>query len=186
MKSLMTLLAVGASLAATSAPAAAAYPDVVDTSFVMADGARTLQESIEIHAPVAVLWKGYVDAEQYKRWNSPVAAIDLRVGGSLEASYDAAHKIGDPGNIRHRIITYLPERLIVFQNVQTPPGFPHPELFQKTVTILEYQALAPDRTRVTLSSTGWGTDPASAEIYTFFQGGNAELLEKMKSVFEAP
>ncbi len=185
---LAVALIAGAPMAQTSTakPAQAAkFPDVVESSFTTADGARTLQQSIVIDAPVAVLWKAFTDAEEFKRWDSPVAAIDLRVGGSLEASYDPAHAIGDPDNIRHRIITFLPGRLIVFQNIQAPHALPGAEAFQRTVTILEYQPLGPARTRVVLSSTGWASDPASQRLYRFFRNDNPELLEKMKSVYEA-
>jgi uncharacterized protein YndB with AHSA1/START domain len=172
---------VGAGAAATEP---AKSPDILDTSFVTADGARTLQESVVIDAPAAVLWKAFVDTEEFKRWNSPVAAIDLRVGGSLEASYDAKHAIGDPDNIKHRILTFLPGRLIVFQNIQAPRQLPDAQAFQRTVTVLEYTPLGEARTRVTISSTGWAGDAASDRLYAFFKAGNAELLEKMKSVYE--
>jgi hypothetical protein len=115
-----------------------------------------------------------------------VAAIDLRVGGSLEASYDPAGKIGDPDNIKQRIITFIPQRLIVFQNVQAPRELTNADRFQRTVIVLQYDPLGPDRTRVTLSCTGWATDPASAQVYAFFRKDNAEALEKMKRVYEAP
>jgi uncharacterized protein YndB with AHSA1/START domain len=170
--------------AATAAPPK--HPDVVDSSFVTDDGARNLQQSVVIDAPLAVLWKAFVDPAEFERWNSPVAAIDLRVGGSLEASYDPAHKIGDPDNIKQRIITFIPERLLVFQNVQAPHALPNADRFQRTVIVLQYEPLGPNRTRVTLSCTGWATDPASLQIYAFFQNDNAELLEKMKAVYEAP
>jgi uncharacterized protein YndB with AHSA1/START domain len=160
-------------------------PDVVDTSFVTADGARDLQQSVVIDAPVAVLWNAFVDPAQFERWNSPVAAIDLLVGGSLEASYDPKKAIGDPDNIKHRIITFLPNRLLVFQNIQAPRELPHADVFQRTVTVVQYEVLGPNRTRVTLSSTGWAGDPISAQLYGFFQKDNAEILEKMKQVFEA-
>ncbi len=160
-------------------------PDVIDTSFVTADGAKTLQEAVVIDAPVATLWKAFADAEEFKRWNSPVAAIDLRVGGSLEASYDPKRKLGDPDNIKHKVITFLPERLIVFQNVQAPHELPHAELFQRTVIVLQYEPLGPKRTKVILSCTGWATDAQSAALYSFFKDDNAELLEKMKTVYEA-
>ena len=158
MHRLLPTLAAGLALIAGAA-SAAAPPRVTDTSFVAQDGSRTLQESIVIAAPVDVLWKAFVDAKEFERWNSPVAAIDLRVGGTLEASYDASHAISDPDNIRHRIITYLPERLLVFQNIQAPHALPHADVFQKTVTIVEYEPLSASSTRVTLSSTGWGADP---------------------------
>jgi len=164
----------------------AAAPDVVDSSYVTDDGARNLQQSIVIDAPVAVLWKAFVDPVEIRRWSSPVAAIDLRVGGSLEASYDPTRKIGDPDNIKHRIITFIPQRLIVFQNIQAPHELPNADRFQRTVVVLQYDALGPQRTRVTLSCTGFATDPASAQIYAFFQKDNAEALEKMKRTYEAP
>src|SRR5580698_10874263 len=96
---LLPALAIALSLtvgAASAQPAASTpkSPDVVDSSFVTSDGARNLRQSIVIDAPVAVLWSAFVDPAQFKRWNSPVAAIDLRVGGSLEASYDPAKAIG--------------------------------------------------------------------------------------------
>lgn len=179
-------LATAACLLATTARAqVAGAKDVVDSSFVTADGQRTLQLSTTIDAPLAILWKAFTTTDEFKRWNSPVASIDLRVGGSLEASYEAGHALGDPDNIRHRIITFLPERMIVFQNIQAPHGLPHADRFQRTVTVVEYQSLTPTRTRVMVSSTGWANDPDSETLYRFFQGGNAALLEKMKTVYEA-
>lgn len=161
-------------------------PDVADTSFVTADGARDLQQSIVIDAPVAILWKSFTDPAEFKRWNAPVAAIDMRVGGSLEASYNLKHAIGDPDNIKHRVITFLPERLIVFQNIQAPRMLPGAAAFQRTVIVLQFEPLGPSRTKVTLSCTGWANDPASDRLYRFFQRDNAEELETWKHVYEAP
>ncbi len=164
---------------------AAANPAISDTSFVAPDGARTLQQSVIIDAPVPILWKAFTDATEFQRWSAPVAAIDLKTGGSLEATYDNKHAIGDPDNIRHRIITYLPGRLIVFQNTNAPAGLPGRELFKQVVAVLEYESLGPARTKVTLSQTGWGHDPASDKLYRFFESGNASSLAKMKAVYEA-
>ena len=180
---LVACLVVLAGAAAAAGPAKT--PDVSDTSFVTADGAKTLQQSVVIAAPAATLWKAFADTDEFKRWNSPVAAVDLRVGGSLEASYDPRHALGDPDNIRHRIITFLPGRLIVFQNIQAPHELPDAQAFQRTVTVVEYEPAGDGRTRVTISSTGWGTDAPSDRLYRFFQADNAELLQKMKSVYEA-
>jgi len=182
-----TLLGLTFSLlvAGTALAAPAANPDVADTSFVTADGARDLQQSVVINAPVAVLWKSFTDAAEFKRWNSPVAAIDMRVGGSLEASYDPKHAIGDPDNIRHRVITFLPERLIVFQNIQAPRMLPDADRFQRTVIVVQFEPLGSAATKVTLSCTGWANDPASDRLYRFFQEDNAEELEKWKHVYDS-
>jgi uncharacterized protein YndB with AHSA1/START domain len=181
-------MALGASLAlalAGTAAAATKTPDVANTSFVMADGERTLQESVVIAAPLPILWKAFTDTDEFKRWSSPVAAIDLKVGGSLEASYDPKAKLGDPDNIRHRIITYVPQRLIVFQNIQAPRQLPDADRFQRTVTVVEYIPAGAGATRVVISSTGWGNDPQSQRLYKFFEADNAEVLEQMKKTYEA-
>ena len=175
------LLATGPALAAP-----APNPDVTDTSFVTTDGARDLQQSVVIEAPVAMLWKSFTDPAEFRRWNSPVSAIDMRVGGSLEASYNPKAVIGDPNNIKHRVITFLPERLIVFQNIQAPRQLPGAQAFQRTVIVVEFEPLGPTRTKVTLSCTGWGKDADSDRLYRFFQADNAEELERWKHVYEAP
>lgn len=185
MKPLILALAASLALAGAAAAEPSKTPDVTDTSFATADGAKTLQQSVVIDAPVAALWKAFADTEEFKRWNAPVAAIDLRVGGVLEAAYDPKRALGDPDNIKNRIVTFLPERLIVFQNIQAPHGLAHADLFQKTVTVVQFEPLSPVRTRVTISCTCWATDAKSGRLYNFFQTDNAELLEKMKTVYEA-
>jgi uncharacterized protein YndB with AHSA1/START domain len=184
-RTLAAMVAAASLIAGPALAQASKTPHVTDTSFVSANGARTIQESAVINAPVAILWKAFTDTEEFKRWNSPVAAIDLRVGGSLEASYDAKHALGDPDNIKHRIVTFLPNRLVVFQNIQAPRGLAGAAYFQQTVTVVDYQVLGPNQTRVTVSSTGWTADPKADHIYNFFRSGNAELLERMKTVYEA-
>ena len=185
MKPMILALAACFAFAGAAGAAPSKTPDVTDTSFATADGAKTLQQSVVIDAPAAALWKAFADTEEFKRWNAPVAAIDLRVGGVLEATYDTKRSLGDPDNIKNRIVTFLPERLIVLQNIQAPHGLPHADLFQKTVTVVQFEPLSPVRTRVTISCTGWATDPESGRLYAFFQTDNAELLQKMKAVYEA-
>lgn len=158
---------------------------VADSSFVAPDGSRTLQQSITIKAPVAILWKAFADAAEFRKWSAPVAAIDLRNGGSIEASYDPKKPIGDPDNIRHRILTYLPERLLVFQTIQAPTGLKGREALAQVVSVLEFMPLGAGLTRVTLSQTGWGHDAAANGLYGFFQKGNAQVLAHMNATYGA-
>jgi len=184
IKTLLVAAAVAGLVAGPALAQPLKSPNVVDTSFITGDGARTLQESIVIDAPVAILWKAFTDADEFKHWSSPVAAIDLRVGGSLEASYDPKHPLGDPDNIKHRIITFLPQRLVVFQNIQAPRELPNADLYQRTVIVLQYEPISATRTKVVLSVTGWAADAGSDRLYNFFRVDNAEALETMKRVYE--
>lgn len=165
-----------------TAPAPAS---VTDSSFVAPDGSRTLQQSITIKAPVAILWKAFADAQEFRKWSAPVAAIDLRTGGSIEASYDPTKSIGNPDNIRHRILTYLPERLLVFQTIQAPAGLKSREKLAGVVSVLEFTPLTPALTRVKLSQTGWGADAAATGLYGFFQKGNAQVLAHVNAAYGA-
>ena len=83
MKTWLPALAACLALAGTAAAEPSKTPNVTDTSFATADGARTLQQSVVIDAPAAALWRAFADTGESGRWNAPVAAIDLRVGGVL-------------------------------------------------------------------------------------------------------
>lgn len=160
------------------------YPHVVEGSFIAPDGSRTLEQSIVIDAPAETLFRAYVEPREFARWNAPESWTDLRVGGTLEASYAPDARAGAAGNIRHRIVTYLPNRLIVLRNMQAPPRFPHPEVFQKTYIVVRYLPLASNRTRVSIALTGFGDTADDQQIEGFFRQGDAQLLEKMKAVYD--
>lgn len=180
-----SILIAGIALALAT-PGMAQAPGVTETSFTAPDGTRKLQHTAVIAAPVAILWRAFTDTAEFQRWSAPVSRIELRTGGSLEASYDPKVKLGDRDTIRHRIVTYLPEKMVVFQNQQAPTGLKDGELLAQTVTIIQYEPLGPKSTRVTISSTGWKDTAAWNGLYKFFQSGNAQTLGEMKKVYEAP
>ncbi len=167
----LTAAPLGPAMAA-SAEAPASAPD------------RLLQSSIVIEAPAAALWKSFTDPADYRRWAGGVAAVDLRIGGSFEASYDPDGKIGDANNIRHRIIAFTPERLIVFQNLQAP-GLPGENLYRGTAIVLQYEPLGPNETRVTVSHVGFGPGAGYDPLYAFFKAGDARMLQTLKAAYEA-
>ena len=113
-----------------------------------------------------------------------MAEIDLRVGGMIEANYDAGAKPGDPENIRNRILAYVPDRLLVIRNEQAPRVLPGREAFARTVTMIEFQAIGPKRTRVIATNAGYGTDPESQAAYRHFEWGNAYTLDALRKHFE--
>jgi uncharacterized protein YndB with AHSA1/START domain len=165
---------VAAVLALTPAAAAQAQPA----------GERVLQTTITIDAPAATLWKAFTEPAAYRRWAGGVAAIDLKVGGAFEASHAPDGHIGDPGNIRHRIVAFEPSRLIVFQNIASP-GLPDDQLYNGTCIVLQYESVGPSRTRVTVSHTGFAQGAGYDRLYAFFQQGDAGMLEAMKAAYEA-
>jgi uncharacterized protein YndB with AHSA1/START domain len=170
--------------AAASAKPIAGRPGVDDQSSVRADGSRILKESILIHAPRAKVWAAFATTEGLVSWEAPVAAIDLRVGGYLEASYDPKSKLGDPNNIKHQIVAFTPGRRLEFHNVQAPKGFPHQEVFAKIHHILTFEDAGHGMTRLTITDVSYGKGKDFDDLYAFFHSGNAYVLEQLKAHLE--
>jgi uncharacterized protein YndB with AHSA1/START domain len=177
----LTLSAAPASVAA--APSWRDFPGVSNTSYVEPSGDRALQLSIDIPAPAAAVFKAYATTEGFTSWAVPVARVDLRIGGSIESSYDAKARLGDRDNIRNEILAYVPNRLVVLRNVQAPRAFEDPELFQKTVTVVEFAPLDAGRTRVTVTNAGYGPGPRFDALYRRFEWGDAFTLAALRDRF---
>lgn len=192
MKRLLPAALSAVILALSSAHAAepAKVPDwrdfraVTNSSFAEAGGDRVLQLSIVVTASPAQVWDAFTTAQGYRAWVAPVAAVDLRIGGDIEASYDPTATIGGPDNIKNRIVAYVPQRLLSFRNVQAPKALPHRELFGEIVTTLEIEDLGAGRSRVSLTSVGYAAGEGYDVLYRHFEWGNAYSLNELRKRFE--
>lgn len=173
------LFAVLLCLAAPASMAAA-----TDTSFRDAQGHRVQQLRLVVEAPVAKVWAAFTTDAGFTRWAAPVAHVTLANDGMIEASYLTTAEIGDPGNIRNRIVAYVPERLLVLQNAHAPAKGP----FKQTVidqirTIVEFEDLGDGRTRIVESGVGYGEGADFDSMYAHFRDGNAEEFEMLARSF---
>jgi uncharacterized protein YndB with AHSA1/START domain len=173
-------LLVLASLAA--APAAAA-PEVRNTSYLALDGSRVLQHSIVVPASQREVWDAFTTADGLRAWAVPIVAVDFRLGGIWESSYDLGARIGQPGNIKNRILSFLPPRLLVIQAVAAPPTFPNPELLPEIFTVIELDEIGPQEVAVTISMVGYRSGEGYDAIYRLFAAGNAWSLQKLHQRF---
>ena len=160
---LPALVLLGVALAARGA--VTGFPDVVDSSFVEANGDRTLQLSVVVPASAKDAYAAFATTEGWKTWAVPFAVGETRVGAVMETAYRLDAKAGDRANIRNQFIAWLPDRLLVFRNVQAPPDFRHADLFAKVVSIVEFESLGPASTRVVMSGVGYGAGPDYDELY---------------------
>lgn len=159
------------------------FPGVSNTSYVDSAGQRALQLTMDIPAPPHAVFEAFTTAEGFKRWAVAVARIDLRTGGEIESSYDPKAQIGDPNNIRNQIVTFIPDHLLVIRNIQAPKGFAGEGVFQKTVTVVEFDPIA-GGTRVRLTNTGYGSGAEADTVYGHFEWGNAYTLAELRKRFE--
>ncbi len=176
--------AAGLMLVASAVPAAAA-DKVAIVEGQAPDGTRYYEDSLVIAAPIQKLWAAFTDGAEFRRWSAPVSAVDFRLGGAIEASYDPKGRLGDPDNIKNAFIAYVPGRLLVFRNVQAPAGLPGRAVYGQTVKVVEFAPAGAGATRVTVSGIGFGTGPDFAALYQFFRGGDAEMLKALSSAYAA-
>ena len=166
-------------------PAAAQASQLEDTSSVEPNGHRIIQLSVEIPAPPSEVWAALTTAEGWRRLGVGFARVDFRTGGVIETAYSPDAAAGAPGNIHNQIVAYVPGRMLAIRNVQAPPGFPHATEFAQTATVMELDPVGDDRTRLTLTATGFAPGPAYDTLYGFFHEGNGQTLELLRDSFAA-
>jgi uncharacterized protein YndB with AHSA1/START domain len=183
------LLCCALALACSSPPAFSADAPktpikIQDTSFRDADGHRVQQLTLIVDAPVKAVWGAFTTDAGFQRWAVPVAHITLGNDGMMESSYLLTSKIGDPDNIKNRIVAYLPEKLLVIHNEHVPKGAPFdPVLIATLRTVVQFEDLGDGRTRVTESGVGYGEGAGYDSMYAHFRDGNAEEFASLAQSF---
>ena len=188
MKKTVGRIAATAAALALAAGAAAAqsvkdFPEVVDTSFVQANGHKVLRIALDVPAPRKAVWERFTTTEGYRAWAVPVALVDGKLGGTIEGSYDFKAKIGDADNIRNQIVVFQPEQTLAIRNVNAPKALPGREQFGEIVTVMEFSNAPAGGTRVTLTAVGYKPGEPYDTLYKHFSWGNAYSLTKLKESF---
>lgn len=177
----VTLAFALAALPSSPAPAQSA---VENLSSVQPDGTRILEQRVLVSAPAAAVWDAWTTSEGFRSWVAPVAAVDFRRGGWMEATYDFAGKVGDPRNIRNEILAFAPGRMFAIRNVQAPPNAPFDAaVFQTLHTVVFVEATGPTQTLVTIVMPGVGKGAAFDGVYKHFEWGNAYTLDALRKRF---
>jgi uncharacterized protein YndB with AHSA1/START domain len=174
------LSAALAAMLATNAPRA---NDVSIEVATQSDGSLILTHEVLVPAPPAAVWAAVVTAEGFASWAAPFAHVDFRIGGAIESSYRLDAALGDEGNIRNRIVAYLPERLLVLHAVAAPPGFPAPEVLPHLASVFEFEAAGEHATRLRVHGVGYRDEPAHAQVMALFRAGNQWSLQQLVKRF---
>lgn len=156
---------------------------VHDTSFKEASGERVLQQYVDIAGTPKCVWDSFADEAGIKAHGVKLAHVDLRNGGVIEEGFSETAKMGGNETIRHHIIAYLPERLMILQNEATPPGPPHAELYRTIVQVITLEPRG-KTIRFTISHTGYGASADYGQLYAFFHNINDGFLNSVKTYCE--
>lgn len=163
---------------------ASAQAAVKDDSFQDANGARVLREWIVVDAAPAAVWKAFTTDDGFARWAVPVVHITPGNGGLIEFGLSPTSRIGDPNNVRNRILVYQPDSLLIWQNEFVPSGGPFdPATFGTVRTLLSLEDEGGGKTKVTETVVGFADGAKYDELYAHLRGGNAQYLTSLANSF---
>ncbi|GAA4044508.1 SRPBCC family protein [Parerythrobacter jejuensis] len=180
----MTIRSIWAALVlaalSVASPIAAQGPDVLSRVVEETDGTRTLIHEATIDAPVDAVWATLSTADGWKAWGPREAWFDFRIGGSIETSYVAGAAPGDAQNIQHRILAYVPERMIALEVIKVPEGAFEPGVLDGMWGVYELEPLENGKTRLRILGLGYKSDETSSRILEFFKSGNAYSIRMLE------
>ena len=144
---------------------------------------RVLRQEVVVDAPPDEVWRMYTTPEGITSWMAAFAAVDLRVGGTIETSYDADAASGDPNNIVQRILAYEPGVMFASRCEQAPANSPYRDVAAALWGVTRFEALPGGRTRVVGSMLGWPEGPEADAAYAFFERVNPMVYETLRKRF---
>jgi uncharacterized protein YndB with AHSA1/START domain len=149
-----------------------------------ADEVSFVNEGV-IPAPIDEVWRVFSTSDGYKALGPSLADVDLRVGGLIRSRYRADGVLGDAETIENVILDYRAPVTMTMRISKTPASFPFKEAWKSTWTVL---TLTPtdDGTHLRAASYGYGTDEESLAMRRFFEAGNQQTIETLRSYFSPP
>jgi uncharacterized protein YndB with AHSA1/START domain len=158
---------------------------VTDDSFKNASGARVLKESVLVDATPAAVWAAFTTDDAFVKWAGvPVAHITPGNDGLIEFGLMPGSKIGDPMNVKNRLLVWEPDSLLVWRNEFVPAGGPFdPATFGSVRTMIAIAPVGGDKALVTETVIGFGEGAKYDQLYDHLRGGNAEYLTMLADSF---
>jgi uncharacterized protein YndB with AHSA1/START domain len=145
-------------------------------------GTRTLTHELFVPAPPADVYAAFATPEGWRTWAVPHAWAVAGDPDLLETSYTAGAVAGDPRHIRQHFLLRVPNRMIAWRTVRTPPGVPHSAEFKQVTSLVELEPVG-SGTRVRLSGIGYPAGAAGDQLLGFFREGNRTSLEQLRTRF---
>ena len=174
----VTMLAFLAGAPGTaSAQATAGNTIVQDTTPIVAE--------VIIEASADAVWSAWATDAGLRSWLAPHAQIDLRVGGRMRTNYAPTGVLGDATTIENTILSLEPKRMLSIRVSKAPEGFPFPNAVEHMWTVMYFEPVSPDRTRVRVVGLGFRADAESQRMRAFFDRGNMMTLQQLQRHFAA-
>jgi uncharacterized protein YndB with AHSA1/START domain len=154
----------------------------------MAQGSATppaepvVRYSFTVAAPPAAVWEAWSTDAGLRTFFAPAARIELRTFGRFDIHFDPAAAAGNQGAEGNVVLAVEPGRMLT-TTWDAPPEFPSIRSQRTFLQVL----LAPNAdgtTRVTLTQSGFGTNPEWLKVHRYFLGAWSFVAAALQQRFE--
>lgn len=154
-----------------------------DVKITLPDGERALRVSRLIAAPIGDVYRAWTTGEGFTEVMGVPATIELERGGRFEIQWVPESPEGQRGSEGCEVISYLPERMVAF-TWNAPPQFGTLRQ-ERTQVVVEFDEVAPDVVRVTLTQLGWGESKGWDNLYEYFSVAWVAVMNRFAGHFGA-
>ncbi len=147
----------------------------------MSSPSKEIYLETTVDAGVKDVWYVWTTEEGMKTFFAPESKIEMKVGGAYEMYFLLENEYGQKGGEGNKVLAIEPEKLLRF-TWNAPPQYPEIRK-HKTLVTLKFYSLGDNRTKVTLSHTGWGEGEEWDEVYNYFVSAWGDVvLPNLKKV----
>lgn len=136
-----------------------------------------------VRAPLDSVWNAFTTPAGLESWMAAHASIELRIGGTIQAVYSPAAKLGDASTIENTILAYEPKRMLTIKVSKAPADFPFHNAIRSMWTVIYFESIDAASTRIREVSMGFGSDDESQRMRQFFDQGNAATMLALQKRF---
>lgn len=139
-----------------------------------------LIQEVTINASVKKVWDAYTTADGWQGWATPVASVDLNIGGTIRTNYRKDGKTTDDDAIVLHIINYVPERVLTLQ-AELAPHFPAAltEREKQMYNLITFHSLGENKSKIVSYGIGYKDTPEMQKLLKFFVSGNEQTYERL-------
>ena len=138
------------------------------------DSPKALKFEVVVSAKLDDVWAAFTTNAGLNTWLWKECTVELKEGGGWTVHYPGGATGGGT------IVSFQPKRELVI-HAMAPERFPEVRRVGTTATF-GFEA-AGEKTRVTLTQTGWQQGKEWDDAYEYLAGGNAQLLGQLNYRF---
>jgi uncharacterized protein YndB with AHSA1/START domain len=127
---------------------------------------RAIKLEIVLNAPVERVWKAWTTTEGIRSFFAPDCDIDLRVLGKYDILFAPDAPVGLRGAENNLILAIQEGKLLSF-TWDAPPMFPNIRK-QRTSVVIRLTQLDVNKTKLSLTQSGWGNGEEWDKVYDYF------------------